>query len=49
MIPLFYNPTFLLISLPALLLALWAQWRVKCAFNKVSQVRTMSGLRGAAP
>jgi len=47
MVPLFYNPTFLIISLPALLLAMWAQWRVKAAFQKYSQVRTWSGLRGA--
>ena len=47
MIPLFYNPTFLLISLPALLLAMWAQWRVQAAFRKYSQVRTWSGMRGA--
>jgi len=47
MIPLFYNPTFLIISLPALLLAMWAQWRVQSAFRIYSQVRTWSGLRGA--
>ncbi len=47
MFPLFYNPTFLIISLPALLLALWAQWRVQAAFQKYSQVRTWSGLSGA--
>ncbi len=47
MFPLFYNPTFLLISLPALLLAMWAQWRVQAAFKKYSQVRTWSGLSGA--
>jgi hypothetical protein len=47
MFPLFYDPLFLMISLPALLLGLWAQWRVKAAFNKFSQVRNWSGLAGA--
>ena len=47
MVPFFYNPTFLIISLPALFLAMWAQWRVQAAFRKYSQVRTWSGLRGA--
>lgn len=47
MFPLFYDPLFLIISIPALLLGLWAQWRVKSAFNKYSQVRTWSGYTGA--
>lgn len=38
---------YLLFSLPALLLGLWAQWRVQSAFNKFSQVGTGAGLSGA--
>lgn len=36
----------LYVGLP-LLLGLWAQWRVKSALNKYSQVRTISNLTGA--
>lgn len=43
----FYNPLFWLFALPGLLLGLWAQSRVKSAFNKYSQVRTERGLTGA--
>ncbi len=39
--------TYLMFSLPALLLGLWAQARVKSAFNKYSQVRNYTGLTGA--
>jgi len=38
---------YLLFSLPALLLGLWAQFKVQGSFNKFSQVRTISGVRGA--
>ena len=38
---------YLLFSLPALLLGLWAQARVRSAFNKYSQVRTATGMTGA--
>lgn len=38
---------YLLFSLPALLLGLWAQFKVQGSVNKFSQVRTMSGVRGA--
>lgn len=47
MFPMFFDPMYLLFSLPALALALWAQWRVKSAFNEYSQHRTWSGLSGA--
>jgi hypothetical protein len=43
----FFDPLYLLFSLPALLLGLWAQWRVQSAFKRFSQVRTWSGLSGA--
>ncbi len=38
---------YLLFSLPALLLGLWAQAKVKGAFNKYSRVGTTTGLTGA--
>lgn len=38
---------YILISLPALLLGLWAQLKIKSAFNKYSKVRTTTGLTGA--
>jgi Zn-dependent membrane protease YugP len=38
---------YLLFSLPALLLGLWAQMKVKGAYNKYSQVRTVTGMTGA--
>jgi uncharacterized protein len=38
---------YLLFSLPALLLGLWAQFKVKGAFAKWSKVRTYVGLTGA--
>lgn len=43
----FFDPTYLLFMVPALLLSLWASFRVKRAFNKYSKVRAMSGLTGA--
>ena len=44
----FYNPTYLLFALPALLFGLWAQWRVQAALKKYSQVFTGRGATGAA-
>jgi Zn-dependent membrane protease YugP len=38
---------YLLFSLPALLLGLWARIKVKNTFNKYSKVRSMTGLTGA--
>jgi Zn-dependent membrane protease YugP len=38
---------YILFSLPALLLGLWARIKVKNTFNKYSQVRSMTGLTGA--
>lgn len=37
---------YILISLPALLLGLWAQFKVKSAFEKYSRIRTTTGLTG---
>ena len=43
----FFNPWYFIISLPALLLAIYAQWRVQSALNKYSQVYTGQGATGA--
>jgi Zn-dependent membrane protease YugP len=43
----YYDPTYFLFALPPLLLGLWAQFKVKSAFSKYSQVSTQSGLTGA--
>jgi Zn-dependent membrane protease YugP len=43
----FFSPLYLLFALPALLLGLWAQMRVRSAFGRYSQVRSMSGITGA--
>ena len=42
----FWDSTFLLI-IPGFILALWAQAKVRNAYNKWSQVRTRSGITGA--
>lgn len=38
---------YLLLSLPALVLGLWAQWRTQSAFRRNAQIRTARGLTGA--
>lgn len=43
----YFNPMYLVFSLPALLLALYAQWRVQAAVSKYSQVYTGRGATGA--
>jgi len=43
----YFNPLYLVFSLPALLLALIAQWRVQAAINKCSRVYTGRGATGA--
>ncbi|MBM3216290.1 zinc metallopeptidase [Candidatus Poribacteria bacterium] len=42
-----FDPLYFLFLSPALVLMLWAQFRVKSAFNKYSRVRTSSGMSGA--
>ncbi len=44
--PLFFDPNYFIAIAPALLLAFWAQWRVKSAFAKAS--REPAPLSGAA-
>ncbi|NTV01531.1 MAG: zinc metallopeptidase [Chlorobiaceae bacterium] len=43
----FFDPSYLLFAGPPLLLGLWAQFKVKSAFNRYSQVPTQSGITGA--
>jgi len=43
----FFDPMYFVFAMPPMLLGLWAQFKVKSAFNKYSQVRTQSGMNGA--
>ncbi len=43
----FFDPLYFIISLPALALGLWAQMKVKSAFNKYSRVSAGRGATGA--
>jgi Zn-dependent membrane protease YugP len=42
-----FDPYYLLFLAPAMLLAMWAQWRVRSAFNEASQIPARSGYTGA--
>lgn len=42
----FYDPTFVLL-IPAVILAVYAQWKVKSTYDKYSQVRCSRGYTGA--
>ncbi len=42
----FFDPLYLLFALPALALAMFAQWKVSSAYNKYSQVRNANNLTG---
>jgi len=41
-----FDPTMILL-LPAIILAIWAQMRVKSAYNKYSKIRSSQGVTGA--
>ncbi len=43
----FFDPLYLILSLPALALGLWAQSKVRSAFNKYSRVQAGRGVAGA--
>ena len=43
----FFDPLYLLIVGPGMLLALWASWRVKSTFHRFAEVPSRSGLTGA--
>src|ERR687886_2115195 len=45
--PMYFDPTWFLFALPALLLAMYAQYKVKSTFNKYTQVPNSTGLTGA--
>lgn len=42
-----FNPMYYLFALPALILGLYAQYRVRASYQKYQQVRSRSGLEGA--
>jgi uncharacterized protein len=43
----FFSMKELILLLPAIVLTLYAQWKVKSTFRKMSQVRSASGMTGA--
>ncbi len=43
----FFDPLYFVFALPALLLGMWAQFKVSSAFNKYSQIETRTGITGA--
>lgn len=43
----YFDPLYFILALPALLLGLWAQSRVRSAFGRYSRVRSASGMTGA--
>jgi uncharacterized protein len=43
----YFDWTYILFLAPAMLLALWAQWRVRSAYAEASSIRATSGLSGA--
>jgi Zn-dependent membrane protease YugP len=46
MLPFYFDFRYLLFSLPALFLALFAQWKVQSAYRKYSRVRNMRNMTG---
>jgi Zn-dependent membrane protease YugP len=43
----FFDPMYFVFALPALILGLWAQFKVQSSYRKYSQVRSMVGLSGS--
>jgi Zn-dependent membrane protease YugP len=43
----YFDPMYFVFALPALVFGLWAQWRVKSAFGRYSQVATTRRVSGA--
>ena len=43
----YFDPLYLLFSIPGLLLSMFASFYVKSTFSKYSKVRTYAGLTGA--
>src|SRR3954468_8854883 len=44
---LFFNTRYLIFMLPALLLVLFAQWKISATYRKYSEIRNAQGLTGA--
>lgn len=42
----YFDPLYFVFAIPALLLALWAQWKVQSTFKKYAQVPTSNGVNG---
>lgn len=42
----YFDPLYLVFTVPALLLTMWAQWRVRSAYAQYSQLRNLNGLTG---
>lgn len=42
-----FDPLYFLILAPGMLLAMWAQWKVKSAYHEASQIPASSGYSGA--
>lgn len=42
-----FDPLYMMMLAPAMLLAAWAQWKVQSAFSHGSKIRSASGLTGA--
>ncbi|MFN3706469.1 MAG: zinc metallopeptidase [Thermoflexales bacterium] len=42
----FYDPLYFVFALPALILGLWAQWKVQSTYNKYARVPTALGVNG---
>ena len=45
--PLFFDPLYMLLTAPALIFSLWAQYRVTSTFKRYSQIGVRSGMTGA--
>lgn len=43
---LFFDPMYFVFALPAMLFAMWAQYKVKSTFNKYSKIRNMRNMSG---
>jgi len=43
----YFNPLYLVFAMPALLLALYAQWKVRSAYAKYTRVRNVRNMTGA--
>lgn len=43
----YFDPVYLLLTVPALVFSLWAQWKVKSTFARYARVGVRSGVSGA--